>query len=712
MPLHKRKPFHLLEPPQDLEPKETVYQVRFTKEIFRDYEEYLNRINLYRHRVWTCKFTGKTNLTYEEALVSEQRATEKIQQFPEELVSPVLHMIQFSTLRLMDLVNTISKKLQENLAEGAELYARKEQSICPCKILRVLKDSEKSRYEVGWTDKDKKIIGRSTVNSDDLIKKKLPFSREVLKSFIRESTSQNGPWIIHEKLAKKFNISTELPVELQEEMDSQDEHLGNKKEMKRGGSGTKKRKRLETEKSKSLPMIKKASKEERKQEPIKYPIDDLLVKPSAYDPVLTDRPAPMRDFGVPMDCVGDLLMIWDFCSSFSKLLHLWPFSLEDFENAICHKDSNVTLIMETHSAIIRLLIKDGGDYYTLIQKKKRKAKITLITWAEYLCDFLEVKGMPELSTHIATIRRGHYGILEIRAKLNIFQELITVVLATDAVREQLDQYIEQQQELAATKRGEAIEEARKRKEEKEINKVESDVKEVREKTLANGGGKLQISENGSSGKQNGMEKLDVDALSSKRKKISGNGDKGKDAMKSKKEKVGRKVREKLADEDATELLSEKGHNKVKKRQKDKEKENQEKKNKEQWKEHLEREIEKRFVRTNPLGKDKNYNRYWFFRRDGRIFIESSDSKEWGYYSSKEELDALMGSLNVKGERERALKRHLEKQYQRICLALQKRSKSKIALDEAVLRRSTRVRAPRRDNPAMAFLKYVNKWKDN
>jgi hypothetical protein len=37
MPLLKKKPFTLLEPPKDLEPNELVYQVRFTKEIFRDY---------------------------------------------------------------------------------------------------------------------------------------------------------------------------------------------------------------------------------------------------------------------------------------------------------------------------------------------------------------------------------------------------------------------------------------------------------------------------------------------------------------------------------------------------------------------------------------------------------------------------------------------------------------------------------------------------
>ncbi|MBA0872542.1 hypothetical protein Goshw_015884 [Gossypium schwendimanii] len=101
MPLFKRKPFDLAKPPEDLEPSELVYQVRFTKEIFRDYQypklkEYLNRINLYRQRVWMCKSTGKSNLTYEEAMVMEKNAIQKVQQLPNDLVAPALRIIQFS----------------------------------------------------------------------------------------------------------------------------------------------------------------------------------------------------------------------------------------------------------------------------------------------------------------------------------------------------------------------------------------------------------------------------------------------------------------------------------------------------------------------------------------------------------------------------------------------------------------------------------------
>lgn len=136
---------------------------------------------------------------------------------------------------------------------------------------------------------------------------------------------------------------------------------------------------------------------------------------------------------------------------------------------------------------------------------------------------------------------------------------------------------------------------------------------------------------------------------------------------------------------------------------------------EQRKEFLDREIEKRYIRTNPLGKDRDYNRYWFFRKESRIFVESCDHKQWGYYATKTQLESLMGSLNEKGERERALKKQLEKRYKKISSEMQKKSKEAHMIqmeEEAALRRSTRVRAAPRDNPARAFLKYVNKLKED
>lgn len=699
MPLLKRKSFSLVEPPQDLEPHELVYQVRFTKEIFRNYHEYLNRVNLYRNRVWMCKSTGKTNLTYEEALVSEKHAVEKLQELPKELVAPALRIIQFSMLSLKDLADTIATNLEERLYVGSEYYGRKDSGVHLCKILKVVKaDNKITKYEVAWLDKNKKTTENGLLDGENLVKKKLPFSRNILKSFIRQSTYRSFPWVLHEKLARKHDISIDPPQELRSKIFFQN-----------GLVVCKKRKKNEEEmkeesgkcKCNKVGSDKLEDDDHQREEPIKYPVDDLLVQPSADDPVFSDRPLPSRDFSVPMECVGDLLMVWDFCTSFSRTLHLWPFSLEDFENVVCHKESNLALIVESHSALLRLLIKDNRKHFWHMKNKKRK--ITLVNWAEYLCDFLEIIKIPELCSNMTTIKRGHYGLLDANIKLRILKELVNQAFETDVFRDKIDEHINQRRALGATRREEALEAARKEREAKEQLKIQNGHTSESAKSNMH-----ESSENNYSG-ENGeiAEKSIAEIIASQPKNLLEN--KHLDASKkmAERQNVDVEVQEVNGKQlSGKELLKQMGDDK---------KEATEPRSKDQRREYFEREMDKRVIRTNPLGKDRHYNRYWWFRRDGRIFVESSDSKQWGYYSSKEELDALMGSLNCKGERERALHKQLGKFYAKMSSEFEKRSKSfvgKIASEEAVLRRSTRVRATPGVNPANAFLRYVNKWKQD
>lgn len=114
------------------------------------------------------------------------------------------------------------------------------------------------------------------------------------------------------------------------------------------------------------------------EESIKYPIDDLLVKPSPDDPVFSNRPSASRDFNVPISCVGDLLMVWDFFMSYGKLLRLWPYSLKDLENAISHRDSNVVLLVESHAVLLQVLIKGDDEYSAAVQTKIRKVSVPQI----------------------------------------------------------------------------------------------------------------------------------------------------------------------------------------------------------------------------------------------------------------------------------------------------------------------------------------------
>ncbi|KAL2521229.1 DDT domain-containing protein [Forsythia ovata] len=696
MPLYKRKPFSLVEKPKDLKPQELVFQVRFTKEIFRDYSEYLKRINLYRKRVWTCKATGKINLTYEEALVSEKEAAEKIQNFPKELVAPVLREIQFSMLTLRDLANSVAAKLQGPFSEGAVLNGRKDGRLHRCKIVKVPEEVDKTQYEVAWLGSDNKVTGKALLKGEHLTGKKLPFTRAVLKSFIKDSTYRSFPWVLHDSLANEHGISTAPPKELKSKISIQDGLIVSNRKRKRSDH------EKNTGEANENGFVHRKGNEKPEAQAVKYPIDDLLVQPSEEDQYLTERPSPCRDFYVPMECVGNLLMVWDFCTSFGRLLNLSPFSLGDFENAICHKDSTPPLIVESYSALLRLLIKDNGDFYMAIENKKRKPKITAITWTEYLCDFVETSCALKLSTHVSTIKRGHYGLLDINVKLEIFRELVTQVLETDIVREKLDEYIEERHALASTRRDEALEEGKKRREEKGRRKAETDVKEiVVEHTLKS-----------AASKHNGLNGVISEKRNEKvifrQNHSSGNSENERGIIPEKNAKKQKDVNALIEDTNNS-------SRKALKLMKFDIKEAIETKNTAQRKEYLEREMEKRIVRTNSLGKDRNRNRYWFFRREAKIFVESTDSMQWGYYETKEELDALIGSLNPKGERERALKKQLEKNYNKIILELQKRSKEaahRIAMEEeAVLRRSTRVRAPPRENPAFAFLKYVNKWKE-
>lgn len=41
---------------------------------------YLQQLNSYRQRSWSCKYTGASGLTYEEAILSEQRVGKVVEQ--------------------------------------------------------------------------------------------------------------------------------------------------------------------------------------------------------------------------------------------------------------------------------------------------------------------------------------------------------------------------------------------------------------------------------------------------------------------------------------------------------------------------------------------------------------------------------------------------------------------------------------------------------
>ena len=46
--------------------------------MFRSYEAYLQRVELYKQGVWSCKYTGKGGLTFEDAQAAEAKAVKQL----------------------------------------------------------------------------------------------------------------------------------------------------------------------------------------------------------------------------------------------------------------------------------------------------------------------------------------------------------------------------------------------------------------------------------------------------------------------------------------------------------------------------------------------------------------------------------------------------------------------------------------------------------
>ena len=130
-------------------------------------------------------------------------------------MTPALRIIQYSMLPLRELADSIAEKLQECLFVGAKVYGKKDDVVCPCKIFKVIQEgANKCHYEVSWLDKNKNVSEKTEVSVEDLVQKKPLISKTILKSFIRESTYRNVPWVLHDKLAQSHGISTDVPEEL------------------------------------------------------------------------------------------------------------------------------------------------------------------------------------------------------------------------------------------------------------------------------------------------------------------------------------------------------------------------------------------------------------------------------------------------------------------------------------------------------------------
>uniref|UniRef100_A0A8C2XFE2 Tyrosine-protein kinase BAZ1B n=1 Tax=Cyclopterus lumpus TaxID=8103 RepID=A0A8C2XFE2_CYCLU len=132
-PLLGRKPYPLAKPlAEPPGPGEEVYIVEHTKEAFRNKEEYEARLQRYSEHIWTCKSTGSSQLTHNEAWEEEQEVTELLQEeYPQWFEKPVLEMVHHNTVSLDKLVEMAWLEILTKYAvdEECDFLVGKEKSL-------------------------------------------------------------------------------------------------------------------------------------------------------------------------------------------------------------------------------------------------------------------------------------------------------------------------------------------------------------------------------------------------------------------------------------------------------------------------------------------------------------------------------------------------------------------------------------------------------
>lgn len=139
MPLLHRKAFIRQKPPADLRPDEEVFLCKITHEIFRTYDEFFERTILCNSLVWSCALTGRAGLTYLEAVESERRAKQSLQNFPSVLVQPLLHLAALSRrCRLTELCEDVYTFVKDRFFPGETVdVSGRNGARLVCEVLQV-----------------------------------------------------------------------------------------------------------------------------------------------------------------------------------------------------------------------------------------------------------------------------------------------------------------------------------------------------------------------------------------------------------------------------------------------------------------------------------------------------------------------------------------------------------------------------------------------
>ncbi|KAM9842448.1 bromodomain adjacent to zinc finger domain protein 1A [Aulostomus maculatus] len=223
MPLLHRKAFIRQRPPADLRPDEEVFLCKITHEVFRTYDEFFERTILCNSLVWSCALTGRAGLTYLEAMESERRARQSLQNFPQVLVVPLLHLAARShRCRLTELCEDVYTFAKDRFFPGETVdVSGRNGARYVCEILQVSlprasgngvpsanghnRSADGDTIIISDSDEDSDVFQnhKAQVNG----KKRRPLSPSVFKYTVRMKEEHGEPFTVRaNQISRRKNV--------------------------------------------------------------------------------------------------------------------------------------------------------------------------------------------------------------------------------------------------------------------------------------------------------------------------------------------------------------------------------------------------------------------------------------------------------------------------------------------------------------------------
>ncbi|XP_031833617.2 ATP-dependent chromatin assembly factor large subunit isoform X3 [Nomia melanderi] len=235
MPLLRKQPFQRLHVSSDFKDDDEVFHCEVTNEIFKDYNEFCERIILCNSLIWSCSITGRSNMTFEEALQCEENAKKSLKEFPMELRIPILYLAsKTNRSSFNEMIEDVYQFARDRYFVGEMVEASfTEDSWCECHVLQVIAPLEQQikayikenrspqeqqyhppaklfRYEVEQLDcGDSDVSQLMIVEAAQVRRRKQHYSRERNKIFLRQLCEQNdsGIWIVKDSVLQKYGIN-------------------------------------------------------------------------------------------------------------------------------------------------------------------------------------------------------------------------------------------------------------------------------------------------------------------------------------------------------------------------------------------------------------------------------------------------------------------------------------------------------------------------